>query len=150
MRRISTKDIEALITQYHGNIAAIARALNVSRGTIYNRMKDDPKLRVAIDDAHEAMVDNMESKLYQAAMDGNLGAIIFWLKTQGKRRGWVERQEVTGAEGGALHHVYEFDFRSLSDEELEAEIVAEADRITRRAASSEVPMDPTPPDAEAS
>ena len=31
--------------------------------------------------------------------EGNITAIIFTLKTLGKSRGYVERQEVTGAEG---------------------------------------------------
>jgi hypothetical protein len=34
--------------------------------------------------------------------DGNVAATIFFLKTQGKRRGYIERQEVTGAEGAPI------------------------------------------------
>jgi hypothetical protein len=37
--------------------------------------------------------------------DGNMTAIIFYLKTQGKSRGYVERQEVTGADGKKLFEV---------------------------------------------
>jgi hypothetical protein len=35
----------------------------------------------------------------------NPAAIIFFLKTQGKSRGYVERQEVTGADGKKLFEV---------------------------------------------
>jgi len=34
--------------------------------------------------------------------DLNPTMIIFYLKTQAKDRGYVERQEVTGADGGAV------------------------------------------------
>jgi hypothetical protein len=48
------------------------------------------------------MVDVAESKLMAKIDAGDTTAIIFFLKTQGKGRGYVERQEVTGAEGNAI------------------------------------------------
>ena len=72
------------------------------RGTIHNRIDESPTLRTAIDDARETMVDNVESALYREVLNGNVTAMIFWLKTQGKRRGWVERTEITGADAGPL------------------------------------------------
>lgn len=111
MKRITIADIEPLVAEYNGNIAAIARRLGVSRGTIHNRMKDSPKLGVAIEDARESMIDNVESALYREVLAGNVTAMIFWLKTQGKRRGWVERQELTGADGKdvVIRVVYGYD-----------------------------------------
>ena len=41
----------------------------------------------------ESSVDLAESKLIEAIKDGNLTAIIFFLKTQGKSRGYSERSE---------------------------------------------------------
>ena len=102
MKKITIADIEPLVTEYNGNIAAIARRLGVSRGTIHNRIDESPTLRTAIDDARETMLDNVESALYREVLNNNVTAMIFWLKTQGKRRGWVERQEVTGADGGGV------------------------------------------------
>ena len=43
--------------------------------------------------ARETAIDHVESKLMGAIDDGNVTAIIFFLKTQGKSRGYTERSE---------------------------------------------------------
>lgn len=40
-------------------------------------------------------------KLFEQCMEGNLTALIFWCKTQGKWRE-TDRLEITGADGGAI------------------------------------------------
>ena len=52
-----------------------------------------------VESSREKMIDNVESALYQQALAGNTTAMIFFLKTQGKKRGYVERSEITGADG---------------------------------------------------
>ncbi len=44
-------------------------------------------------EARESSIDLAESKLIEAIKAGNLTAIIFFLKTQGKSRGYSERSE---------------------------------------------------------
>jgi hypothetical protein len=68
---------------------------------------NDPELTEAANEARETMLDNAESKLYTEAMGGNTAALIFLLKTQGKKRGYIERQETTGADGQAQKMVIE-------------------------------------------
>ena len=48
------------------------------------------------------MLDFAESKLFQKIKEGDSTAILFYLKTQGKARGYIERSEVTGANGGPV------------------------------------------------
>lgn len=50
----------------------------------------------------ERMLDLAESRLGSAVDKGEAWAICFYLKTQGKQRGYVERQEVTGADGAPV------------------------------------------------
>lgn len=90
---LKVSDIEPLVDKYKGNIAAIARHFGVTRQTIYNKINTSQTLNDAIQDAREGMIDNAESMLYRQIGEGNTTAIIFFLKTQGKGRGYVERQE---------------------------------------------------------
>jgi len=43
-----------------------------------------------------------EGKLYQNIANNDTTSIIFYLKTQAKQRGYVERYEHTGKDGGDL------------------------------------------------
>lgn len=104
MKKVTIAEIEPLIAKHRGNIAAIARALNVSRGTIHNRIKESSRLAVEIDEARESFVDDVESALYDNALGGNVAAQIFIMKAHpaAKRRGWSERQEFSGPDGESL------------------------------------------------
>jgi len=90
------------VTEAQGLISVAARRLGVSRSSVYDAAKNHVEVRQAIEDARERTTDLAEGKLFQKINDGDNTAIIFYLKTQAKQRGYVERQEVTGAEGGEL------------------------------------------------
>ncbi|HQM65783.1 MAG TPA: helix-turn-helix domain-containing protein [Anaerolineaceae bacterium] len=100
--RITDKQIEHAIKQTAGNVSQAAKALQVSRTTVHKRIAKSEKLREVLRDTREELIDIAESALRREVLDGNITAIIFTLKTQGKARGYVERQEVTGADGGAV------------------------------------------------
>ncbi|RMG90924.1 MAG: hypothetical protein D6706_18730 [Chloroflexi bacterium] len=92
-KTVTVAQIEPLLGEYNGNISAVARKLGVSRGTIYNRIKTSVTLQKKLEDARETMIDNAESALYKAVLEGEAWAVCFFLKTQGKNRGYTERQE---------------------------------------------------------
>ena len=98
-------EIEEQITEKRGNIAAVARFFKVSRKTIYNKISQSERLQTALENARQTMLDNAETTLYEEALSGNTVALLFFLKTQGKSRGYTERQEVTGADGEKLEVV---------------------------------------------
>ena len=102
-KKILVSDVEPLVEKFNGNVAAIARALGVGRQTVWRRCEESPSLMAALASARETMIDNAESTLYREALNGNVTALIFFLKTQGKNRGYVERQEMTGANGERLN-----------------------------------------------
>lgn len=98
-------DLIDQIREYNGNLAAVARLHGVTRTTIYNWTRDSALCQEALADARETMLDEAENILYQKVLAGETQELIFFLKTKGKNRGYVPRNELTGEDGEALHIV---------------------------------------------
>ena len=101
MRATEKRMLDA-IKKNGGAVYLAARELGCAPNTIYNRMEKSPALKQAVEDARGEVVDYAEQKLRLAILNGEPWAIAMALKTIGKHRGYVERQEVTGADGGAV------------------------------------------------
>ena len=65
-----------------------------NRSTFYDYYNKDPKFKAEVDAIQDIALDFVESKLFEQIKDDNTTATIFYLKTKGKRRGYVERQEI--------------------------------------------------------
>ena len=78
------------IRQTHGLLAPAAELLGYDRRTLYAYVKRH-QLESVIEDAREEALDFAEHYLWQQIEQGNLTAIIFFLKCLGKSRGYVER-----------------------------------------------------------
>lgn len=87
-----------------GFVTKAASLCGVSRTTFYNHLSKHPTVQEALEDEREVRHDFVENKLMSAIDDGNVTAMIFYLKTQCKDRGYVERyqQELSGKDGEAL------------------------------------------------
>ncbi|MCA6489116.1 MAG: hypothetical protein IM551_03715 [Chitinophagaceae bacterium] len=77
-----------------GVISAACEKVGISRETHYKWKKDDPAYSKAADEIEEYAIDFAEGKLLQRINGGDTIATIFYLKTKGKARGYVERSEV--------------------------------------------------------
>jgi len=99
----STEIIEA-IKEARGFVTVAASKLGCSRTTMYIYLKKYATAATALEDEREKRHDFVESKLMSAINGDNITAIIFYLKTQCKERGYIERyqQEVTGRDGGPI------------------------------------------------
>jgi len=83
----------AAITTSGGIVATVAQRLGVSRETVYKYSRRWETVKQALDDEREMMLDITENKLFAQIHKENMTAIIFYLKTQGKHRGYIERVE---------------------------------------------------------
>lgn len=93
-KKISVADVQPLIEQYRGNVAAISRHLKVHRHTVQARIDESTTLQQELQDARESMIDHVESSLYSAALGGAPWAVQFFLRTQGYHRGYGDRSRV--------------------------------------------------------
>lgn len=93
--------IDALAAN-EGRVAIAAEELGCQAQTIYNYRDRYPTIEQFIQHKREKRLDLAENSLWDLVLAGNLGAVIFFLKTQGKDRGYTERQELTGKDGGPI------------------------------------------------
>jgi len=90
------------LKETNGLLTMAAAKAGIGYRTVCRYVAEYPSVKEAAQDAKEAMLDFTEGKLYSKIRDGDNTAIIFYLKTQGKSRGYIERQEVTGEGGGPV------------------------------------------------
>lgn len=101
-QRYTAEEVAAAVYECKGLASIAAQRLGCSAKTVRNYVDKYPTVKEAIAQAREDLKDNAESRLLARIDADDLTAIIFFLKTQAKDRGYVERSEVTGAEGGPL------------------------------------------------
>ncbi len=90
------------VKEYKGLLTLAAVKAGVNYKTLWRYTQDYPSVAEAVKESKEFMLDVAEGKLFKAIQDGNMTAIIFFLKTKGKSRGYIERQEITGETGQPL------------------------------------------------
>ena len=82
-----------------GVVTSAAKAVGVGRTTHYLWLQEDKEYKAAVDELSDVAIDFAESQLHKQIKEGNSTATIFFLKTKGKKRGYVERQEVDVSSG---------------------------------------------------
>jgi hypothetical protein len=88
------KDLLDALERSLGIVSTACEKVGVDRKTHYNWLKDDAEYKDAVRAIEERTIDFAESHLHALIKDKNPAATIFFLKTKGKNRGYVERQEI--------------------------------------------------------
>ena len=90
------------IKDSYGITTQIARALGCEWHTAQSYVNRWAETRQAYADENERALDFTESQMLAAIKNGDGPMIRFHLATKGKRRGYVTRKEISGADGEAV------------------------------------------------
>jgi len=77
-----------------GVVTTACTEIGIHRSMHYHWMQNDEKYYNAIKEIENVAIDFVESKLHACIKDMDTTAIIFFLKTKAKKRGYVERTEL--------------------------------------------------------
>lgn len=118
-KRVTRTALIPKLREHKGNLAACGRHFHVTRERIRQIVAEDEELSRIVFEERESFLDVAENALYDAIIDGNIVATIFFLKTQGKSRGYIERAELSGPNGLPFQAQIEVDLfpNGLTDKE---------------------------------
>ena len=88
------KAMIAALEQSLGVVTTAAKIAGIDRSTHYEWLKTDEDYKQKVNDLENVTLDFAESQLHKQVKEGNTTATIFLLKTKGKKRGYIERQEI--------------------------------------------------------
>jgi hypothetical protein len=86
--KLSKKMVQTALEKARGNLSVAAKALDVSRQTIYTYMNRYPELKDIRDNAMEYVLDIAEDNLENFVLNGDQRATEFILRYRGKSRGY--------------------------------------------------------------
>ena len=73
-----------------GVVTQAAKKVGITRRRHYQWMREDAKYREDVESIEDMALDYAESSLHNQIKNGNHTSTIFFLKTKGKKRGYIE------------------------------------------------------------
>jgi len=90
------KKLDTIVSVYQnnlGNVSATCKACGISRHTFYNYKNKYEAFAEELEATDEQNIDFAETMLLKNIREGKENSILFYLKTKGKNRGYVEKTE---------------------------------------------------------
>lgn len=94
INNIKKDEMIKALEQSLGVVTLACRKIGIDRTTHYLWMNTDAEYKKAVDELADVALDFAESKLHENMAEKDTTALIFYLKTKGKKRGYVERTEI--------------------------------------------------------
>jgi len=93
-RHIKKESMIQALESSLGVVTTACKKVDVPRSTFYKWIKEDAEFAEQVKDITNIALDFAESHLHKQIEDDNTAATIFYLKTKGKNRGYVEKQQI--------------------------------------------------------
>lgn len=90
-KKIFMKALESSL----GIVTQASNVTGIPRQNHYDWYGNDPDYRDAVDNMKDIRTDFVESALLKRVKEGGDAAIIFYLKTQARDRGYIERRDIS-------------------------------------------------------
>mgnify|MGYP003637665147 CR=1 FL=1 len=114
--RHTKKSLINALEKSMGVVTNACKNVGIHRSTFYEYYNNDPDFKKEVNDIGNVALDFTESKMFEQIRDGNTTLIKFYLATKGKKRGYVERQEITGSDGEKLFEIKIIDTDNLDED----------------------------------
>jgi hypothetical protein len=95
---ITSEQVVKAIEGSGGFVTQIGKRLGCSPRHVYRLLEKYQTAKDALFNERESMKDMAEGEMYKKIKGGDTTMIIFYLKTQAKDRGYVERKEWSGTD----------------------------------------------------
>jgi hypothetical protein len=93
-RHIKKETILKALENSLGVVTVACKQADIPRSTYYKWLKEDQEFAKEVKEIENIALDFAESQLHTQMKDGSTPATIFYLKTKGKKRGYIERSEL--------------------------------------------------------
>jgi hypothetical protein len=77
-----------------GIVTTACKMVGIARSTHYLWISTDEEYKEAVEGVADLTLDFVESQLHKQIQKGEVTSTIFYLKTKGKKRGFIEKQEI--------------------------------------------------------
>lgn len=101
-----------------GVVTTACKSVGINRWTHYNWYNNDEEYKKSVDSIADMALDFAESKLFKMIDKEDTTATIFFLKTKGKKRGYIEKTEIDNTLKGGLNNTNTIKLADMSDEDL--------------------------------
>jgi pyruvoyl-dependent arginine decarboxylase (PvlArgDC) len=93
------REMVAALVKSLGIVTIACKEVGIERSTHYDWIKDDEEYKKQVEDIGDVAIDFAESMLHKQIQDRDTTATIFYLKTKGKKRGYIEKFEMEHSGG---------------------------------------------------
>ena len=93
-RHIKKETLLKALEKSLGVVTVACRKSEKPRSTYYKWLNEDEVFAKDVKEIENVALDFAESQLHKQIKEGNTSGTIFYLKTKGQKRGYIERTEV--------------------------------------------------------